>query len=292
MIAFYTLDSREVFVIPAQGGEMEKIAPGISPHWSPDGQRLLFVDGARLWSSKADGTESALLFESPTYIKDYSWSPEGNRVLFESQSSIYVVNADGGELREVAYPGGNPMWSPDGKTILFISPRGLMKVDIQGGNGIEIAPPGRFEDLQWSPDGFMIAYRRWDEDPDGMQRSVLYLVEANGGGRYRTFHSIKEEIQEYRWSPWSNELALLAGRKLPGPSTIYLMALEGKKVEPIIDLPATHLQWSPDGEWISFLSEGGAGWDIYIIKRDGKGLKKLTDTPETEFQESWCPSLR
>jgi len=292
MIAFYTLDSREIFAISAQGGEMERIAPGIAPCWSPDGQRLLFLNAGRLWSSKADGSEFVFLFESPTYIETYSWSPEGNSVLFESQSHIYVVNADGGELREVAYPGGNPLWSPDGETFLFISPQGLMKVDIHGGDEIVIAPSGRFEDLQWSPDGFMIAYRKWDEDPDGVQRPVLYLVEASGVTHYRTFHSIKEEIQEYRWSPWGNELVLLAGRKPPGPDTIYLLDVEGKKVNAIIDFPAAHLQWSPDGEWISFLSEGGTGWDIYIIKRDGTGFKKLTDTPETEFQESWCPSLR
>ncbi|UCD71528.1 MAG: PD40 domain-containing protein [Syntrophobacterales bacterium] len=291
MIAFYTLDSREIFVIPAEGFEMKKIAPGISPHWSPDGQRLLFVDGGRLWSFRADGAEPLLLFESPTYIRDYSCSPEGNRVLFESQSHIYVVNADGGELRDVAYPGGNPIWSPDGKTILFISPRGLMRVDIEDGKEIEIAPPGRFEDLKWSPDGSLISYRRWDEDQGGIRRPVLYLIEADGGERYRTFHFIKEGIQEYRWSPWGNELVLLTGREPPMPNTIYRMEVEGKKVSPLIDFPATNLQWSPNGEWISFLSQREAGWDIYTIKGDGTGLKKVTDTPETEFQESWCPNL-
>jgi Tol biopolymer transport system component len=291
MIAFYTLDSREIFIIPAEGGQMEKVASGMSPRWSPDGQRLLFLDGEKLWSVKREGTEPILLFESSTYIRDFSWSPEGNRVLFESQSHILVVNAAGGELREIAYPGGNPMWSPDGKTILFISPRGLMKMDIEDGKEIEIDPSGRFEDLQWSPDGALIAYRRWDEDPDGIQRPVLHIVEANGGERYRTFQFIKEGIQEYRWSPWRNELVLLAGREPPMPSTIYHLETEGKKVSPIIDFPASNLQWSPNGEWISFLSQGEAGWDIYIIKGDGTGLKKVTDTPETEFQESWCPSL-
>lgn len=292
MVAFYTLDSREIFITRAEGGQMEKVASGISPLWSPDGQRLLFLDGERLWSLKRGEAEPVLLFESSAYIKDYSWSSEGNRVLFESQSHIFVVNADGGKLREIAYPGGNPIWSPDGKTILFISPRGLMKVDIEDGKEIEIAPSGRFEDLQWSPDGSTIAYRRWDEDPDGMQRLVLYLAEANGGERYRSFYSIKEGIHEYRWSPTRNELVLLTGRERPMPNTIYRMEVAEKKVSPIIDFPAANLQWSPNGQWISFLSQGESGWDIYVIKGDGTGLKKVTDTPETEFQESWCPILR
>lgn len=293
MIAFYTLDSKEIFVIPAEGGEMEKIAPGISPQWSPDGQRLLCVDGGRLLSYGPGGTEFVLLFEGPTYVRDYSWSPEGDRVLFESQSRIYIVNADGTESREIAYPAANPLWSPDGKTILLISPRGLVKVAIEGRSEIVIASPGRFEDPQWSPDGSMIAYRRWDDDPGGTQRPVLYLVEADRGRPYRTFYSIKEDIQEHRWSPRGNELALLVGRRPPRPNTLYLLEVHGKKkaVNPVIDFPASHLQWSPDGEWISFLSEGKTGWDIYVIKRDGTGLRKLTDTFETEFQERWCPIL-
>ncbi len=291
-IAFYTLDSREIFIISIEGGDMEKVASGTSPRWSPDGQRLLFLDGERLWSLRRGETEPVLLFESSTYVKDYSWAPEGNWVLFESQSHILVVNPDGGELREIAYPGENPIWSPDGKAILFISPRGLVKLDIEDEREIGIAPPGRFEDLQWSPDGSTIAYRRWDEDPGGMQRPVLHLVQTHEGERYRTFHSIKEGIQEYRWSPLRNELVLLTGREPPMPNTIYHMEVEGKKVSPIMDFPATNLQWSPNAEWISFLSQGETGWDIYIIKGDGTGFRKVTDTPETEFQESWCPILR
>lgn len=288
MIAFYTLDTREVFVIPAEGGNAEKIASGISPRWSPNGHKLLFVDGGKLVCFSRDAAESTVLFESPSYVTDYSWSPEGDRVLFESQYRIYVVNADGGELREVAYPGQNPLWSPDGKGILLLSPRGLVKVVIETSNEVVIAPPGRLEASQWSPDGLMIAYRKWDRDPDGMQSPVLYVVETDGKKHYRT--SIKEGIQEHGWSPRGNELVLLAERRPPLPNTLYLLEVERKKIEPIIDFPAHHLQWSPEGDWISFLSEGKTGWDIYVIKRDGTGLRKLTNTPETEFQECWCPS--
>jgi dipeptidyl aminopeptidase/acylaminoacyl peptidase len=288
MIAFYTLDSREVFVIPAEGGKAEKIAIGISPRWSPNAPKLLFVDGGKLSCCNVDGMESTVLFESPSYIADYSWSPEGDRVLFESQSRIYVVNADGAELREIAYPGQNPLWSPDGKAILLMSPRGLVKVEIETGNEIEIAPPRRLETPQWSPDGSMIAYRTWEENLDGMQRPVLNVVYADGKKHYRT--AMKEGIQEHIWSPRGNELVLLAGRKPPGPNTLYLLEVGRKKIEPLIDFPARNLQWSPDGEWISFLSRGKTGWDICVIKRDGTGLRKLTQTPETEFQECWGPS--
>jgi TolB protein len=292
-IAFYTLDSREIFLVPAEGGESQKIAPGVSPRWSPDSQRLLYVDDATLWSWRSDDGDPILLFESPAYLKDYSWSPEGNRVTFESQSRIYIASGDGGGVREVAYPGQNPVWSPDGRTILFISPvRGLMKIDIEAGAEITLAPRARFEDPRWSPTGDIISYRKWDKDDGGVKRPVLYLMKADGGKRYRTFHAIKEGIEEYRWSPRGGELVFLTRRDPFLPNTIYRLEVEEKKIEPILDFPATHLLWSPDGEWISFLSKGDAGWDIYVIKRDGTGLKKVTDTPETEFQEGWDPSIR
>ncbi len=293
MITFYTLDSQEIFIVPAEGGESQKITSGVSPRWSPDARRLLYVDGTKLWSWRLDDGNPILLFESPAYIKDYSWSPAGNWVIFESQSCIYVVSGDGGAVREVACPGRNPVWSPDGKMILFISPlRGLMKMDIESGAEIKLAPPARLEDPQWSPNGDIISYRRWDEDRDGVKRPVLYLMEADEGRRYATSHSIKEDIEEYRWSPRGGELVLLTRRDPFLPNTIYRMEIEGKKIEPILDFPAAHLLWSPDGEWISFLSKGDTGWDIYIIKRDGTGLNKVTDTPEIEFQEGWVSSLR
>jgi hypothetical protein len=42
-----------------------------------------------------------------------------------------------------------------------------------------------------------------------------------------------------------------------------------------IDMPF----WSPDGEWIAFrVQDGLGGEDVYVIRRDGSGLKNLTDS--------------
>jgi Tol biopolymer transport system component len=43
------------------------------------------------------------------------------------------------------------------------------------------------------------------------------------------------------------------------------------------DLAAdTQPEWSPDGEWIAFLSDRSGHVDLYVVHPDGTGLRRLT----------------
>jgi Tol biopolymer transport system component len=55
---------------------------------------------------------------------------------------------------------------------------------------------------------------------------------------------------------------------------------------PAVDLSPT---WSPDGEWIAFVSERDDRPEIYIIQHDGSGLKRLTTTqnPAGSYAPRW-----
>lgn len=46
---------------------------------------------------------------------------------------------------------------------------------------------------------------------------------------------------------------------------------------------------SPDGSWISFVSDRDGATDIFVIGADGKGETRLTHTPEAEGQPAWSP---
>jgi Tol biopolymer transport system component len=49
--------------------------------------------------------------------------------------------------------------------------------------------------------------------------------------------------------------------------------------------------WSPDGAHISFLSNRGGNWDLWIMNADGSQPHKLTDTPHAdEHSPAWSPS--
>jgi WD40 repeat protein len=59
---------------------------------------------------------------------------------------------------------------------------------------------------------------------------------------------------------------------------------------PVILTEGTLIVWlfqpSPNGEWIAFANEGRQE-DIYLVRRDGTGLRKLTDDPHKDRGVSW-----
>ncbi|HEX7238747.1 MAG TPA: hypothetical protein VF263_00665 [Longimicrobiaceae bacterium] len=50
-----------------------------------------------------------------------------------------------------------------------------------------------------------------------------------------------------------------------------------------------HPSWSPDGEWLVFQSSAASFGDLYRVRRDGTGLRRLTDNPEGNFEPAVSP---
>src|SRR5690606_116836 len=57
---------------------------------------------------------------------------------------------------------------------------------------------------------------------------------------------------------------------------------EGRYNEPI---------WSPRGDWIAFTNQSGGRWSIGVVRPDGTGERRLTESFQDEAP-SWSPNGR
>jgi Tol biopolymer transport system component len=52
---------------------------------------------------------------------------------------------------------------------------------------------------------------------------------------------------------------------------------------------ATRPDLSPDGEWLAFDAQGEKQEDLFVIRKDGTGLRQLTDDPAKDRRPRWSP---
>ena len=72
----------------------------------------------------------------------------------------------------------------------------------------------------------------------------------------------------------------------------YTLPIEGGQAKLILGGMAFESQpkFSPDGQWIAFVSDREGSENIWIIRPDGTGLKQVSKDPNNDFTSpSWSP---
>ena len=159
-------------------GVRAQLTSGVSdrnPLWTPDGERIVFARGNRLFWTLADGTGVAeeLLGrrEGVNGPLPESWLPDG-RILLTKMSGplsvIEVLSMDGVRTTEIVIESdaGSPVVSPDGQWIAYhANESGQNEVYLdrfpQLGDRRQISASGGRVPL-WSPDGSELFYRSID----------------------------------------------------------------------------------------------------------------------------------
>lgn len=181
---------------------------------------------------------------------------------------------------------GSPSWSPDGAHVVFYSEEGgnadIFVMDADGSNRKRLTQ-GPADDgyPAWSPDGTRISF---DSDRDGNYE--IYVMNADGSQIVRLTKNPARDVSA-AWSSDGSKIAFMSDRS--GGFDIYIMNSNGSDVNRITQLGSCWFpQWSPDGTRLSF----HVGRDVYVMKKDGTGLERLTFDPQNGMYPSWSPDGR
>jgi Tol biopolymer transport system component len=133
----------------------------------------------------------------------------------------------------------------------------------------------------------------------------LDLVTANADGsseqvvlHLRSLEAQGKEPHDAQWSPDGTRIAVNILNTMARPrnaSAIYLLDADGSNVRRITPfrLNAGNPDWSPNGRRIVFNSsyEGQAAVEIYTVRPNGRGLKRVRNNPKNSFsfEPVWSP---
>src|SRR6202049_1360125 len=192
-----------------------------------------------------------------------------------SQMTLYIANTDGSGEHPLFPSSGfdyNASFSPDGKWIVFTSER------------------------------------------NGSGQADLYRVRVDGSGLERLTDDPALDDQA-AFSPDGNQIAFVSSRGAHNAS-IWILDLKTRKARhltgaPDLQAPGGKMNgffrpsWSPDGEWIAFSSDRNfdfkphvypsPGWEhpqelsVYVIRRDGSELRRLTSAGASDGSPKWSP---
>jgi len=129
--------------VPVLGGSPRRLgeAIGQAAAWSPDGQMLVYADGADLFVTTSSGAEPHKLVSAPNNVFDLAWSPDGSAIRFtvgvESSvmGSIWQVSANGTNLRPLLPTWQTSVskccgkWTADGNYFVFQSGDNIWALD-------------------------------------------------------------------------------------------------------------------------------------------------------------------
>jgi TolB protein len=176
-----------------------------------------------------------------------------DRILFlriaPTQARLFISNADGSGERALTQPGSldyNPSWSPKGDWIIFTSERA-----------------GSADLFRIHPDG--TGLDRLTDDP---------AYDDQGA-----------------FSPDEKEIVFVTTRAA-GTANLWVLDVNTRKARPLTSGHGGDFRpaWSPDGKWIAFSSDRESDlqpakgrWerlhlvDIYLVRPDGSGLKRISE---------------
>jgi tricorn protease len=262
--------------------------------FSPDGKQFLFNRHPATWTRKHyRGSYAADIWVADLAAKSYRqilagenynrywpmWGPKdefyfvadplpndkavkpGSPEVRKSLNNIYKIAAKGGTqpVQVTKHTDGNvffPSMSSDGKVIVYEENFGIWKLEVASGKTAEV---------------------KIDILTDEKENDYEIVALAS-------------EADSFDLSP-SGRRAVISSR-----NQIFTIATDRGDITQIAsDKGASRNespQWSPDGKYISFISDRSGRQEIYLTDEEGKNLKKISDLDTDKGPVLWAPDSK
>ena len=286
----------EVAAIDGTGSEL-LTADGMRPQYSPDGSKIAFLNGFEFGLAVMNTNGSGILTLTPeaqgtvyTVAGGFSWSPDGSRLAVSMigpsdaeflEPSIWTIGVDGSDLTErtdtpeLALT--TPLWAPDDRYILVCNPgaieSSLARITPEGSSLNQFAVGNC--DYSYSRDGDNVWFsssRDGDADTGDSEifrwRVDLLPPEQQTTDSGRSF--------DPEPSPDDGQFVFVR-RDGDGDTEIFTKTI-GNPEHQLTDNTATELQptWSPDGDYIAFISNRTGVFEVYVMRSDGSDLVQIS----------------
>ena len=247
--------------------------PESAASFTPDGSRVAFVRGDKLWTIKPDGTDAKVLVGTPQ-VFDYEWSPDGKWVAYARSdgsfaSELYIMPADGSKP------------------------------------GVNVTRYATFNaDVSWAGNKLAFLSQR----QNGMAVHILSLQKPGTGGGPGSGSSASGEIdwddihlRVERIGPPASKVAiskngrLVAFRSGPGLGDLWVGAVDGSSLNRLTTgVGASNFQWTKGGS-IYFLdgsrsirrASTGSSSDIASIHFTAKLPVRQEEEYQEVFDQAW-----
>ena len=273
----------------------------LSPQWLPDGKisyvvRSLISGALKVWHP--DRRVDTILNGA---VRHPSWLPGAKQVVYErivhrAHTEHLEPTASRDPEFELVLSEPFPSFSPDGTKLLYsqYGAQGrnpadtsleIMNADGSGKHTLFHREGASAFAAVWSPAGDMIAFSlgRYFRAP-GFPASQVALIRPDGSG----FRAIAEDDANNgfpSWSPDGKRIVYKRGRQL------VILSLADGKATPLTGESHWYNfpQWSPKGDTIMFTSDRDGDFELYTIRPDGTGLRRLTNVPGNDAHSIWSP---
>ena len=313
----------DVGALPPRGGIDNRILD-----WTPDGKNILFLPHRLPWGDRMGRpyvVPAAGGMETPLAIPEGGggmYSPDGTKLVYTPierefrtwkryrggrAQDVWIYDLAANKTEQITnnpYTDNQPVWIGD--TIYFTSDRpeggqkeagrlNLWAYDLGSKQTRKVTTHADYDVLWPSADRTQIVYENGGSlyrFADGKSSLIPIRVSSDLRNTLPYFKNVRDNIESYTLSP-SGARVLFVAR-----GDIFSVPAKEGEIRNFTQTPGIRerdANWSPDGKWISYLSDReGGDYEIYVRAADGTGSeRKITSGSKAwRFTPVWSPDSK